>query len=73
MEPDPVFTEIPISIYARRLVADTELAKRTLGFEPSVTLEQGVELELANAFRLHGGEQEEWARLVAAQTAMLRD
>lgn len=41
-DPHPTYIDVPIQIYAERLWADTERIKSVLGFEPIVTLEEGV-------------------------------
>jgi nucleoside-diphosphate-sugar epimerase len=43
VSPNVIYTPTPIQIYAHRLWADMTLAKRMLGFQPRITLEQGIE------------------------------
>lgn len=38
----PVHVDVPIQIYAYRLLADMKKAKKMLGFTPKVTLEEGI-------------------------------
>lgn len=38
----PIYTPIPLGIYARRLLADTTRQERVLGWRPRVSVEEGV-------------------------------
>lgn len=51
MTPQPSFIKVPIQIYAERLLAHTDHTAKTLGFTPSITLEEGIDriIEATNA------------------------
>lgn len=64
IEASPVFTKIPVAIYAQRLLADVSLTRATLGFTHQVALDKGVQRVLTAASRLRGTADE--ARLERA-------
>ncbi len=43
IEANPVFVDVPVAIYARRLLADTSLTKSVLDFSAEITLGQGID------------------------------
>ena len=49
--PKPIHVDVPIQIYAYRLLADMKKTRKVLGFKPKITLEEGVRriLEAARA------------------------
>jgi UDP-glucose 4-epimerase len=51
-EPEPIWVEVPIQIYAHRLWADTEKIEKTLRFVPEVDLREGVRRIIAAARNL---------------------
>jgi nucleoside-diphosphate-sugar epimerase len=59
----PVRVDIPITIYAARLLADTTHARDELGFVAKVTFEQGLREVLASFQRLPEREQERLSTL----------
>lgn len=42
VNPEPIFVDVPIQIYAMRLWADTKKAEQLLGFKPQITLREGI-------------------------------
>jgi len=51
VEPNPQFVDIPIQIYAHRLLSDNTKLERELGFKPEVDLRSGIKriIEATNA------------------------
>lgn len=67
INPDPVFVDVPIKIYAERLWADTEKMNQWLGFTPTVTLEEGINRIIAYTQELWEREPEWKEKLRGAQ------
>jgi nucleoside-diphosphate-sugar epimerase len=70
VDPDPIYVPTPIAIYAQRLLADTTVIERELGFVPEITLEAGLDLTLEHARRRTATE---WSHLPLAQTIVLQE
>jgi nucleoside-diphosphate-sugar epimerase len=43
----PIYVDVPIAIYAHRLLADMERVKKVLGFQPPVSLREGIKRIIA--------------------------
>ena len=71
IDPQPIYVPVPISIYARRLLADTYTIQRELGFVPEVSIEDGLDLVLQHARRQMAAS--DWDQLQHAQTLVLRE
>lgn len=59
--PEVDWVDVPIDIYAQRLLADMGKAKELLGFYPKVTLREGIRHIIAATKALPAGLQEELA------------
>lgn len=53
---DPIYVDVPVEVYARRLLADTTL-QESIGFRPKVNVRDGISKVLENARRLNERER----------------
>lgn len=65
----PIYTDVPIAIYARRLLADTSRCQELLAFKPEVSLEDGAARVIEAARRALRSDQ--WHGLDVAQEASI--
>jgi len=64
IKPNPVYVKVPIQIYAERLLSDNTKLNQFLGFQPKITLEEGIR-RIATATRALSPEWQ--AKLKTAQ------